>query len=337
MLLIVGPGAVGTVIAGFLGAAGRPLRLQCTQHDLPAVAAAEGIAIERVTGGPALVGPRPLLTTSADPDEVRQALICVKHPDLDAALDGLPAGMQPDTPLVSTLNGVGALRRIRERFPGHPVLPATILFNAQLLEPLHARVSARPQIGIPREHDATVALFRGSGLRVRPARGEAAAWGKLLFNLSAGIAALTHSTFREVLTVPGLRAVYADLLEEGAEMLRTAGIDFSVPVGVPLTVFLRLLRHNGGAAWRLAAWRLGLGDGAYPSMVSDLAHGRRTEIDLLSGEIAGLARRNGLAAERNQRIVELVTAAERGETRIPMTADMLEAAMDRRQLTVRPD
>ena len=66
MLAIIGPGAVGTVLAGYLGAAGRPLRLIGTPKDIAAAQAVERLIVERVTGGPPLQLPRPPLGTTVD-------------------------------------------------------------------------------------------------------------------------------------------------------------------------------------------------------------------------------------------------------------------------------
>jgi 2-dehydropantoate 2-reductase len=47
---------------------------------------------------------------------------------------------------------------------------------------------------------------------------------------------------------------------------------------------------------------------ARSSMADDLALGRRTEIDALSGEVVRLAQEHGLSAPRNSRMVSLLEA-----------------------------
>lgn len=327
MLLVIGPGAVGTVVAGYFSAAGRPVRLMCTDAALPALSAADELVIDRVTGGPPLRAPKPLLTTAINPDRVSQIFICVKHPDLESVLDQIPLHLDRAIPIISTLNAPSAVHRIRERFPLHTALPASILFNAQLLEPLHARVTTLPRVQLPFEHNAVVESFRGTGIRPVRAYGEASAWGKLLLNLSNAIAAVTHSTFRDILNDAVLRACYADLLEEAIRVLRTAKVPFRAPLPVSLPAYLMLMRHAGALPWWLARWKWRLAEGAYPSMVSDIAHGRPTEADALNGEIVRVAQRAGTSAPLNARMVQLVDGV--GATRPPryLTPAELRAAL----------
>lgn len=327
MLLVIGPGAVGTVIAGYFSAAGRPVRLLCTEAALPSLSAADEVVIDRVTGGPSLRAPKPLLTTSINPERVAQIFICVKHPDLESVLDLIPDSLPRSVPIVSTLNAPSAVHRIRERFPHHRALPASILFNAQLLEPLHARVTTVPRVQLPFEHAAVVESFQGTGIRPVRAYGEASAWGKLLLNLSNAIAAVTHSTFRDILINPLLRASYADILEEAIQVLRAAGVPFRAPIPVSLPSYLFLMRHAGILPWWLARWKWRLAEGAYPSMVSDIAHGRPTEADALNGEIVRVAQRAGMSAPLNARMVALVETV--GAHRPPhyLTPAELQAAL----------
>ncbi|MHA7835703.1 MAG: ketopantoate reductase family protein [Algiphilus sp.] len=308
MLLVIGPGAVGTVVAGYLSAAGRPVRVLCPDTVLPALSAADEIVIDRVTGGPPLRAPKPLLTTAVNPEQVTQIFICVKHPDLESVFDLIPPTLAPSVPLISMLNAPSAVHRLRERFPKHAALPASVLFNAQLLEPFRARVTTVPRIQLPFEHRPVVESFQGTGIRPVRAYGEASAWGKLLLNLSNAIAAATHSTFRDILIHPTLRACYADLLEEALQVLRAARIPFRAPLPVSLPAYLMMMRHAGAFPWWLARWKWRLAEGAYPSMVSDIAHGRPTEADALNGEIVRVGARAGVNAPLNARMVALVEA-----------------------------
>ena len=77
-------------IASYLAAAGRPIKLYAREADLAAFSAADRICIDRVTGRPPLIAPKPVLTTSLDLEGIDYVLICVKFPDLDSVLDALP-------------------------------------------------------------------------------------------------------------------------------------------------------------------------------------------------------------------------------------------------------
>lgn len=70
MILIVGVGAVGTTLAGYLMAAGQPVRLLIRDRDAAKYQATPQLTVDKVTGGAPLTVPKPELTTKLDLAEV---------------------------------------------------------------------------------------------------------------------------------------------------------------------------------------------------------------------------------------------------------------------------
>lgn len=309
MILIVGAGAVGTCLATYLSAAGHKLRLCVRAQRLAAFQAAPHLQVERAGATP-LIAPKPALVTKLDLDGVDALFLCVKFRDLDGILAQLPRPLPPRVRLVSTLNGVAALRSIRRRFPQQPASQITIMFNAQSLAPLHARMTTAPTVLIDRDDDALLNLFDGSHMRVACVDIEAATWGKLLINLANAVCALTHATFKDLLSDPDLRAIYSALLGEADRILRRAGIRHHLPMPLPMTAYRWLLRNGGALPWRLAQKRNRLSEGAYPSMVADVEAGRPTEVAQLNGEIVALAESNGIEAPINNALLRFVQEME---------------------------
>lgn len=306
MPLIIGAGAVGTILAGYLSRARRPVRLYLRDKDVERFQHAQHLLIDRVTGGPPIQAGKPALTTRLDLSEERYLILCVKYPALDEVLDSLPTPLPEQLTIVSTLNGVGALRKIRERFPGQHTATMTIMFNAQLLEPLHARITTKPQVLINTDDRELLSLFQSSGMQVTHAGSEAAAWGKLLINLANAICACTHTTFKDLLTNPDLRVVFTSTLDEAVATLAAAGVDYELPMPVAYPVYRRILLHGGPLPWWFAKLRNGLQAGSYPSMVSDVVAGRKTEVGQLNGEIVALGAKHGVATPINAQLMELV-------------------------------
>ena len=306
MPLIIGAGAVGTILAGYLGRARRPVRLYLREKDVDRFQHAQHLLIDRVTGGPPIQTGKPALTTRLDLRDEKYLILCVKYPALDEVLDALPTPLPEQLTIVSTLNGVGAVRNIRDRFPGQPTATVTIMFNAQLLEPLHARITTKPQILINSGDRELLALFEGSGMQVTDAGGEAAAWGKLLINLANAICACTHTTFKDLLTDRDLRTVFTRTLDEAVATLEAAGVEYELPMPVAYRAYRRVLLHGGPLPWWFAKLRNGLQAGSYPSMVSDVVAGRKTEVSQLNGEIVALGGRHGVATPINAQLVDLV-------------------------------
>lgn len=310
MILIVGAGAVGTTLAAYWAAAGKPLGLYARPKDVAAFEAVREIRVDPArAGGRAIAAPRPALVGTLDLAGVRAVIIGVKYPALDALMEALPPRLPPGCTLVSTLNGLESIRRLRERFPGAPVAAMSVMFNAQLLGPLHTQITTRPEIVLGSKDPALAALLGGCGLVLSTTEGEAVAWGKLLINLANPICALTHLTFRDLFLDRDLKRVYTAILDEATGALAAAGIRFHLPLLVPYATYRWMLLHGGPLPWWFAKLKNGLNENVYPSMVSDVDAGRPTEIAQLNGEIVRVGRDAGLATPLNAQLVEWVEAA----------------------------
>lgn len=310
MVLMIGAGAVGTVLAAYLRAAGQPVKLLIRKKYWAQYDATPALVVDRADGRTLLTAPKPELTTVLDLKGVDYLFLCVKYPDLDAVLAQLPTPLPPKLTLVSTLNGIEAIRRIRARFPEQKAACMTIMYNGQFLSPLHAQMTTKPQVIIGSTDARLLKLFEGSPMQVKAARGETAAWGKLLINLANAIGALTHSTFKDLLTQRDLRVVFAAVLDEAVATLRHAKVHFQLPIPIPPERYRALLLHGGPLPWWFARLRNGLQPGSYPSMVADVEAGRGTEVAQLNGEIEALGRQHHIPTPHNSRIVELVAGFE---------------------------
>jgi 2-dehydropantoate 2-reductase len=309
-ILLIGAGAVGTTLAAYLTAAGQSVGLLVRERDKAKFEAVACSTVDRIYGGQALKVHKPQLLTELDLSEVAYLLICVKYPALDDVLSQLPSILPVGLTLVSTLNGVGALPRLRQRYPSGQVANMTVMFNAQLLSPLHSQMTTKPQIVIDSADSRLLGLFDHSGMEVKRTDGEAVAWGKLLLNLANAVCALTHTTAKDLLTVPDLRAIYAAVLDEAVALIEHARIRYQLPMPLPYKLFRQIILHGGPLPWWIARVRNGLQEGSYPSMVADIEAGRPTEVEQLNGEIVRLGQAQGIPTPVNSKIVEMVQAIE---------------------------
>lgn len=309
MILIVGAGAVGTILATHLAAAGREVGLYTRAKDIERFNMLDTLRVDFPDGRAPLLAPRPRLVTTLDLAGVSIVLIGVKYPDLDALLAQLPDPIPAGCTLVSTLNGVAPLRLLRERRPSARIVPMSVMMNSQLDGPLHARLTTRAEIVLGTEDAGLLAQFSGLGITVKRAEGDAGVWGKLLINLANAICALTHTAFHQLFTDPDLRRVYVAVLDEATATMNASGIAWKLPLMVPYAAYRWMLLHGGPLPWWFAKYRNGLREGAYPSMVADVQAGRRTEVEQLNGEIVRLGREAGFATPVNAKIVELIQAS----------------------------
>jgi 2-dehydropantoate 2-reductase len=310
MILLIGAGAVGSVLITYLSRAARePLRLYMRDKDRTAMTGAPQAQVDSVDGRPLLTAPKPELVGSTDLSGVSYLFLCVKFGDLERVLDGLPspAEFPKSCTVVSTLNGIEALRVLRRRLPGVRIVPMTIMYNAQWLGPLHAQITTKPVVVLGGEPDARLqASLAGSGMQVLVAQGDEAVWGKLLINLANAVCAITHSSAHELLTLPALREVFVAVLEEALTVLNQSGVAYQWPMPIPFKAYRALLKHGGPVGWWLAKTKNGLRKGSYPSMVSDVEQGRPTEVMQLNGEIARLGAEHSIDTPLASQIVSLV-------------------------------
>ncbi|SEP63303.1 2-dehydropantoate 2-reductase [Solimonas aquatica] len=322
---LIGAGAVGCVLALHLAESGRcQLSLLARERDAARWQTLPQLRLRTAAGERAQ--PRPRLCTAGELAQMDYLLLCVKQTQLDAALDALPP-LPAHCTLVSTLNGPAALARIRARRPGQRLLAMPVMFNAQLLAPLHAQLSTTPRVLIAREETALRRAFAGSAMRVGRSHGEPSLWGKLLINLANAIGALTHTGFAELLTQRELRRAYVQVLDEAVAVLEASGTAYALPMPLPFSLYRRLLAGRSPLPWWFARLRNGLRAGAYPSMVADLAQGRDTEVRELNGAIVQLAQQLGRDAPANRRLCELVEARRGQAPPVYLSAAALLAAL----------
>ncbi len=310
MILLIGAGAVGSVLITYLSLAARePLQVYTRDKDRVALADALCAQVDSVRGRPMVTAPKPVLTGNIDLSAINYVFLCVKFNDLERVLDGLPSNTEfpKSCTVVSTLNGIEALRVLRRRLPDVRIVPLTIMYNAQWLGPLHAQITTKPMVVLGGGPDARLQdCLKGGGMQVQVAQGDEAVWGKLLINLANAICAITHSSAHELLTLRALRHVFAAVLEEAVTVLDRSGVAYQWPMPIPFKAYCALLRHGGRVGWWLAKTKNGLRKGSYPSMVSDVEKGRPTEVLQLNGEIARLGAEHGISTPLASRIVGLV-------------------------------
>ena len=151
------------------------------------------------------------------------------------------------------------------------------------------------------------------------------AWGKLLINLNNAVNALSGRTLIEELRQRDYRRVFAASMREGLSLLDRAGIRPATVGGVGPRLLPTIINSPD---WLfnsvfLKKWKIDAK--ARSSMADDLAAGRKTEVDYINGELLSLAKRLGVNAPVNRRVVELVRQAEAG-------APPLQAAELRREV-----
>lgn len=301
---IVGPGALGCLLAASLGRIG--VETWVLDHDSQRAGLLQhsGLTLEQgerlehfpiqATADPLRIGP------------VALVLLCVKSPALPKTLPSLLPLLTKNTLLLAWQNGIGHLPVLQEAELPCPVALAVTSLGANLVGPgrvrfggegatcfgflREARQEAKPAL------QETAKLFRKAGLEVRVAEDiQAQVWNKLIVNV--GINALTaiHGCENGALlgNPEALQLMRAAVLE-AAEVALAKGIAIA-PDPVARTI----------AVCRATSSNIS-------SMLQDVRHARQTEIEGINGAVLEEARRLGIPAPVNAKLFAAVRAMEQG-------------------------
>ncbi|GAA5052822.1 2-dehydropantoate 2-reductase [Nocardia callitridis] len=327
-VLVLGAGSVGTFVGGRLAVAGAEVTFVGRPRILDAISES-GLRLTDLDGKDDTVAPGRFRVATA-PDDVDSAdlvLVAVKSAATAEAVRELSAAIRPGTVVVSLQNGIGNDSVIREILPHCVVLAGMVMFNVVQQGPGRFHRGTEGSVAVT--DDPALAPFLDTfdraelGLRrhrdLRPVQ-----WAKLLLNLNNPINALSGLPLRAELAERDYRRCLALAQREALAVLRRARIETARLTPLPPRLMARTLTVPDRLFARMAGKVLAIDPTARSSMADDLALGRKTEIMWLCGEIVGLGAMVGVATPVNERLVELVVAAEQGGRRDWSGAALLE-------------
>lgn len=303
--VVHGVGAVGGVIAASLMQAGREV-IGIARGDRLAALRERGLTLRTQAGAETFALPMVASPSDIDwrPDDA--VILVMKGQHTEAALQDLRAAGVTDQPVFCAQNGVENERRALRLFPN--VHGITVMLPAEYVALDEAVAFGAPRCGVfdigryPRGSDAAdqalaAALSAGSILGCVCDDVMAQKHGKLILNLGNIVEAALGRDIDAADIAGALR-------DEGRAVLRAAGVPF-VEVGAedPRRVHMTLGDVEGAA-------RLG------GSSTQSLMRGAGSiETDFLNGEIALIARLNGLAAPLNAAAAGLAAELARAGAR----------------------
>lgn len=327
-VLVLGAGSIGSFVGGKLAAAGADVTFVGRQRVLDEISAS-GLRLTDLDGGDVAVA-GDAVRVSTTPEDVGSAdlvLVTVKSAATAAAVRDLDGKIRPGTVVLSLQNGIGNDAVIREILPTCVVLAGMVMFN--VVHHPDGRFHRGTEGGLAVQDDPALApftdVFARAGLALRrypdllPVQ-----WAKLLLNLNNPINALSGRPLREELSDRDFRRCLALTQREALAAMHRARIRPARLTPLPPEWMARLLTVPDGIFRRVAATVLAIDPEARSSMADDLELGRKTEISWLCGEIVSLGAMVGLPTPVNQRLIELIVAAEHGDRRDWTGPELLE-------------
>jgi 2-dehydropantoate 2-reductase len=299
-IAVIGPGAVGTMTAAYLRAAGHDVVLLARDAARAAALRRRGLRVDGVRG---TVKVRVTVAHERGDEPVAdRVVLAVKTYDTESAMRQHAAWVGPRTVVVTFQNGLGNVEAIGAVVGAGGVLAGTSTQGVTLLGPGRVRHAGagdtfvgEPDGRISARARRTARVFRDAGI---PCRAVADAplrlWTKLAIN--AGINALTA-----ILRVPNGRLIG---IPDAARLMDAAAAEtarVARRLGVPLEPAEAIARTRRTAE-RTAANR--------SSMLADVLAGRRTEIEAINGAVARFGRRARVPTPINDLLAALVRSIE---------------------------
>lgn len=299
-ITIIGPGAIGCLLAGFLSKSKEEIWILDKNAQRLKEIREQGIKIEGISGNW-----RAKANITSDPKEIGPSeliIIAVKSYDTKDAINNVKPLITDSTPVLTLQNGIGNVEIISEVIGSERVLVGITNQGATSLGPGWVRHAGKGEtvIGrldgkIPVELRSLRELFNKVGLETRVSKDiKAFLWSKLIINV--GINALTAIT----------RLKNGKLLEfESTRRILEAAVNEAIRVVKKKR--LKLIYDDPlskvEAVCEATANNIS-------SMLQDVLKKKRTEIDFINGAIVRQAQGAGIAVPVNTLLTHLLKAIE---------------------------
>jgi 2-dehydropantoate 2-reductase len=293
-VLIVGTGALATLFAARLSAAGASVTLLGTWKNGLEALRENGARLIEADGA---IHSHPVLTTR-DPEhcrEARFAIVLVKAWQTERAAGQLADCLARDGLALTLQNGLGNYETLSRRLGESRVALGVTTTGATLLGPGLARLGGEGVVSIE-NHPRLAPLegwLRSAGFKVQLVDdARSLAWGKLVINAAINpLTALLRVPNGQLLERPAARTVMATLAREAATVAGAQGVHlpFRDPVGAAEDVLRKTAANQS-------------------SMLQDVKRGAPTEIDSICGAVVREGQQSGVPTPVNWAVWNLVRA-----------------------------
>ena len=316
---IIGAGAIGSVVGGFLTKAGRDVTLIDQWPEHIETIRAKGLRLSG-TPGDFVVPVRAIhiheLQSVREPFDA--VFIAVKSYDTEWATAMALNYLTPDGVVVDFQNGIND-ERVAAVAGAHRTLGCVITISAGMYEPGHALRTDTAELGFkigehdgketPRAKELAEIMSGVAGTKVTTNLfGER--WSKLAINCMANpLAGLTGLGSLQVRTDPQISSVGVHVGAEAIVVGRAVGHEVEPIYGIAAQRYVDAYNGTGLAPLlddiaEMAKKR----GGGEPSLLQDVRKKRRTEIDYLNGYVCEQGKRRGVKTPYNDAVVATIKA-----------------------------
>lgn len=302
-ILIIGAGAMGSLFGGRLKAQQSDVLLYNRKNPHVEKINRSGLTIVESDNQETTV-PLKVVQEVSKTDAYDLVLVLVKAHATKVVLEVVKDSFSPKTLIVTMQNGLGNLEAIADLFPNNPVVSGTMGSGASVESSgriLH-RGWGKNYIGRSEDVDAQeqllefIELLNRSGLETELAEDvQTVIWNKLFVNVAYNsLTALTRLRNGDILNTDEGQNLLRGVVTEAVQVAGAEGI--SVDKETVIAKCLKMGREDIGAN--------------KSSMLMDVLHKRKTEIDAINGAVAKLGEQHGIETPYNELITGVIKVIE---------------------------
>ncbi len=299
-IVVLGPGAIGCLVAAFLSKTKEEIWLLDKDKQRAHKLQSQGIIVE---GSSSTWQAK--VNVSADAKMIGQAdvlIVCVKCYDTKTAIKSAKPCIGPRTYVLTLQNGLGNIENIGEIIGQEKLLAGITHQGSTLLGVGKVRHAGRGETIVgridgefPVELRQIREVFNKAGWETKISRDiKTLLWSKLIINVGINVlSALTRLPNGKIVEYEGTRRLMREAVTEAVRVAKRKRVKLSYDD--PLAKVESVCETTSSNIC---------------SMLQDVLNGQRTEVDYLNGVIVRHAQELGIAAPVNTVLVELIKTIE---------------------------
>jgi 2-dehydropantoate 2-reductase len=316
-IAVIGAGAIGNVVAGYLTLNNEAVYLIGRAHTVEAIKK-NGLMISGVRGETRVN----LEVSERLREKPDVAILAVKTQDLEKALEDNRVFLK-ETCLLTTQNGVRADSLVAQHLPEKNIISSIVMFGATSLEEGKVVHNFDGPWVIGKmfgSNDSVVNALQAvlnkifSTIITDDIRGMK--YLKIFVNANNCIPAILGMSMQEAFIDQKISRISIGIWKEGLHIVTNSGVTLTSLPDFPLERLGGLIAMPSDEAAKIfSGIMVNLSkEPLYGSILQSIKRGRSSEIDFINGEFVSLAQENALEAPLNQKLVEMVHEVERTKT-----------------------
>ena len=318
---IYGAGSLGTVLGAYITKNGGEIDL-INRNKAHVEALKKNGA--KITGTVEMTVPVKAMTPDEMSEKYDLIILLTKQLYNVEVLEGLVPFMNDDCLVCTMQNGIPEIS-VAQVVGEDRTLGCSVAWGATLLEPGVAELTSEPDSltfglgSFSDNHDERFFEVKKLLELMCPVEVEdnfiGVRWSKLLINAAfSGMSVVTGGTFGDAAENKASRPMVQMIIKECIDVAKAAGISIAPVQGKNITA---LFDFKGSLKKKISFMLIPLAIKKHrllkASMLQDIEHGKKTEIDFINGVVVDYGKKYGVPTPYNQKVVDIVHGIEDGK------------------------